>query len=107
MVLPVTTNIYYIFFLRSVNVHILHEPYLSDFTVGNGESFTLLYVDDVRTSQETNLWTITGCYGDSFTLTYADYVRTSQETHLSVSTVCYGYNFKEWCLLGCYAVWLL
>jgi hypothetical protein len=31
------------------------------------DSFTCLYVDSVRTSQETHLWASTACYGDSFT----------------------------------------
>jgi hypothetical protein len=31
------------------------------------DSFTFLYVDDVRTSQETCLWASTACYGDRFT----------------------------------------
>jgi hypothetical protein len=39
-----------------------------------GDSFTIVFVDDVRTSQETS------CYGDSFTSVYVDGVRTSQET---------------------------
>jgi hypothetical protein len=30
---------------------------------------SFLYVDDVRTSQETDLRASTACYGDSFTLT--------------------------------------
>jgi hypothetical protein len=40
-------------------------------------SFTFLYVDDVRTSQEA--WTTTVRYVDSFTFLYVDDVRTSQE----------------------------
>jgi hypothetical protein len=40
--------------------------------------FYLFYVYDVRTSQETRLWvSITACYGDSFTFLYVDDVRTS------------------------------
>jgi hypothetical protein len=60
-----------------------------------GDNFALLYVNDVRTSQEA--WPVTGiallCYmllmfvpqrkhgllGDSFTLSYVDDIRTSQE----------------------------
>jgi hypothetical protein len=49
--------------------------------------FTLLYVDDVRTSQETHLWASAPCYGDSFTLLYLDNVRTSQGAY--ASTACY------------------
>jgi hypothetical protein len=41
-----------------------------------------VFLDCVRTSQETYLWTSTACYGDSFTCLYVDDVRTSQETHL-------------------------
>jgi hypothetical protein len=46
------------------------------------DSFTFLYVDHVRTSQETSLWDSKGCYGDSFTLLYVNDVLNSQETHL-------------------------
>jgi hypothetical protein len=31
-----------------------------------GDTFTFLYVDDVRTSQETHLLASMVCYGDSF-----------------------------------------
>jgi hypothetical protein len=85
------------------------------------ESFTCLYVDDVRTSKETNLgssvvcyadssiflcidgvrtsvethlWASTACYGDSFTYLFVDDVRTSLETHLSAPTACYGHSFS-------------
>jgi hypothetical protein len=58
-------------------------------TVFYGKNFTLLYVDDVRTSQETQASTV--CYGENFTLLYVDDVRTSQETQ--ASTVCYGESF--------------
>jgi hypothetical protein len=46
------------------------------------ESFALLrvYVDYVRTSQEAHPWAFTVCYGDSFTFLYADDFRKSQET---------------------------
>jgi hypothetical protein len=58
-----------------------------------GNSFTVLYVDDVHTSQETCLWASTAFYGDSFDFLYVDDVRTSQETHLWTSTACYGDSF--------------
>jgi hypothetical protein len=58
-----------------------------------GDSFTLLYVDDVRTSQETHLWASVARYEDSFTIVYVDDARTSQETHLWASTACYRHNF--------------
>jgi hypothetical protein len=47
----------------------------------NGDRFTLLYADDIRTLQETHLRVSTACYGDSFSFLYIDDVRTSQETH--------------------------
>jgi hypothetical protein len=50
----------------------------------HGDNFTLLYVHNVRTSQETQDSTV--CYGDSFTLLYVEDVRTSQETHLLTVT---------------------
>jgi hypothetical protein len=65
----------------------------------DGDRFTYLYVDDVSTSQETQVSTAcyrdsfnfymqimfvphkkqvsTACYSDSFTFLYVDYVRTS------------------------------
>jgi hypothetical protein len=78
-----------------------------------GDSFAFLYVDHVRTSQETHLWAprsvteialpsymymmlvphkkhlwaSTACYGDSFTFLYVDHVRTSHETHKWASTL--------------------
>jgi hypothetical protein len=41
----------------------------------------------VRTSQEAQ--TSTACYGENFTFLYIDDVRISQETHLWTSTLCY------------------
>jgi hypothetical protein len=32
------------------------------------DSFTFLYVDDVRNSQEAHVWACITCYGDIFTL---------------------------------------
>jgi hypothetical protein len=58
-----------------------------------GDSFTILHVDNVRTSQETHLWASMACYGNSFTTLHVDNVRTSQETHLWASMVCYGVSF--------------
>jgi hypothetical protein len=54
------------------------------------DSFALLYVVDVRSSQETRLWASTAFYGDGVTILYVGDVRTSQETHLRASTACYG-----------------
>jgi hypothetical protein len=49
-----------------------------------GDSFTFLYADEDRTSQE--IQALPACYGDNFTLLYVDDVRTSQETQ--ASTAC-------------------
>jgi hypothetical protein len=38
-----------------------------------GDRFTFLYVDYVRTSQETHPWVSKVCYGDSFTFAYLHY----------------------------------
>jgi hypothetical protein len=54
------------------------HPYAS--TACYGDSFTFLYVDDVRTSQETQAFI--AYFGDSFTFLYVDDVRTSQETSI-------------------------
>jgi hypothetical protein len=53
-----------------------------------GDSFTFLYVHDVRTSQETSLWASTAYDGDRSTFQYVDDIRASQETCTWVSTVC-------------------
>jgi hypothetical protein len=57
------------------------------------DSFTSLYVDDVRTSQETHLWASKACCWDSFTFLYVDDVRTSPERHLWACTSRYGDRF--------------
>jgi hypothetical protein len=53
------------------------------------DSFTFLYVENVRTSQETQASTV--CYKDSFTFLYVEDVRTSHETQ--TSTAGYKDNF--------------
>jgi hypothetical protein len=57
-----------------------------------GDSFTILYVDEVRTSQETHVWASTTCYGDSFTVLYVDEVR------------CYLHAANMTCNLVCLAI---
>jgi hypothetical protein len=47
------------------------------------DHFTFLYVDDVRTSQNTHLRASTACYRGIFTLLYVEDVRTSQETPMA------------------------
>jgi hypothetical protein len=59
-----------------------HITNLQTSTASYGDSFTFLYGDDVRTSQETRLWPSTTCYGDSFTFLYVHDVRTAEDTHL-------------------------
>jgi hypothetical protein len=62
-----------------------HRKHLRASTACYEDSFTLLCVDDVHTSQETQ--DSTDCYGDSFALLCVDDVPTSQETQ--DSTDCY------------------
>jgi hypothetical protein len=47
-----------------------------------GDSFTFVYIDYFRSSQETHLWVCSACYVDSFTFVYVDHDRTSQEAHI-------------------------
>jgi hypothetical protein len=47
-----------------------------------GDSFTVLYVDDVCTSKQTHLQAFTVFYRDNFTVLYVDDVCTSIETHM-------------------------
>jgi hypothetical protein len=54
-----------------------------------GDSFTFLYLNDVRTSQETRPWGSTGCYRDNLTFLYVYDIHTSQGTHLWAFTACY------------------
>jgi hypothetical protein len=46
------------------------------------------FVNDVPTSQETNLWASTACHGDNVVSLYVDDVYTSQGTLLWASTAC-------------------
>jgi hypothetical protein len=73
-----------------------HHTALFTSTVCYGDSFTSLYVDDVRTSQEAHASTV--YYGDSFTCLYVHDVRTSQEAH--ASTVYYGDSFSSLYVYG-------
>jgi hypothetical protein len=69
-----------------------HRKHLWPSTVCYGDFF-ILYVDDVRSSQETHLWASTASYGDNYTCLYVDDVLSSQETHVWASTACYGDSF--------------
>jgi hypothetical protein len=51
------------------------------------DSFTFVYVNDVRSSQEPHLWTCAALF------LYVDDIRTSQKTHLWASTACYVDSF--------------
>jgi hypothetical protein len=57
-----------------------------------GDKFTLLYMGDIRTSQEIYIWTSTASYGERFTLLNVEYVHTAQEI-LWASTASCGYSF--------------
>jgi hypothetical protein len=47
-----------------------------------------LYIGDVRTSQETHLWTSTACYKASFTF-YIGVMSVPHRKHVWASTACY------------------
>jgi hypothetical protein len=64
------------------NVRSSQETRLWTSTACYGGSFRVLCVDDVHTSQRIQLWAPTSSYRDIFTFVYVDNVRTSQETHL-------------------------
>jgi hypothetical protein len=48
-----------------------HETTLWAPTACYGDSFTFLYVDDIRPWQDTQVWESTACYGDSYPYTIA------------------------------------
>jgi hypothetical protein len=54
-------------------------------TVCYGDSFTL-YMQMMFVPRRKHLWTSMACYWDSFTILYVDDVRTSKETHVWAST---------------------
>jgi hypothetical protein len=58
-----------------------------------GDSFTLLHVNDVHTSQATQVRTPTACYADSFTFLYVNVVRTSQEARIRAYSLSNGDSF--------------
>jgi hypothetical protein len=73
--------------------HWKHSPPLP----GNGDSFTVLYVDNVRTSLEAQ--SSTACYGDSFT-SYHNFIaetsgfwRTCTTLKISVNDIVYRPEF--------------
>jgi hypothetical protein len=70
-----------------------------------GDSYTVLYVDDVRTLQETHIWASTACYGNNFTSSYVDDVCTSQETQLWASTALRKHSYEPPRLVTRMAVW--
>jgi hypothetical protein len=78
-----------ILLLYIVYIRTSQETNLWAFLASYGDSFTFLYVDDVRTSQETQA--SNECYEDSFTFLYVNDVRTSQETQ--ASNACYEDSF--------------
>jgi hypothetical protein len=81
-------------FLYVDNVRTSQEAHLWAFTACYRDSFTFLYVDDLCTSQETRLWAFS-FLRDSFTFLYVDNVRSSQEAHLWAFTACYRDSFMS------------
>jgi hypothetical protein len=63
---------------------ILHDSYR--------DSFILLYVDDVGTSQKTHFLASTACYGDDL-LFFLDDFHTSKRTRVRASEACYMESF--------------
>jgi hypothetical protein len=57
-----------------------------------------LYVDDIRTSQETCLYSSTASYREGFSFLYVNDVHTSKETLLCDSTASYGHTFFLFCM---------
>jgi hypothetical protein len=53
----------------------------------------LLYVDDVRTSQETHILASKASYGDSFTFLHVNDVRIWKETHTIVHSLLRVHSF--------------
>jgi hypothetical protein len=51
---------------------------------------TVLYVDDVHTSWKAHLLAPTACCGDSFTFLYVNNVRTSQVTLMDLRSLLRG-----------------
>jgi hypothetical protein len=56
------------------------------------DTYTFLYVENIRTSLETHLWASTALRGQPYFL-YVDDVRTSQETYIQAFTAGYGDSF--------------
>jgi hypothetical protein len=80
-------------FLYVDDVRTSQETHLWASTPLRGDNLTFLYVYDIHASQEAHLWASTPRYGDRFTFSYVDSVHSSEETHLWASTTCYGVRF--------------
>jgi hypothetical protein len=70
-----------------------HRKHVWASTAWYGDSFTILFTDDVHTSYETHVWASAASYGYSVTFLCIDDDRTSQKTHVWASTACYGDRF--------------
>jgi hypothetical protein len=57
------------------------------------DSFTFLYVNDVRASEERHVWPSSVCYGNICLFLYVDNVLTLQETHALAYAACYDDRF--------------
>jgi hypothetical protein len=86
------TEIYLLFYMCMIFVP--HRKHLWSSIPCYGDSVTVLYVNDVRTSQAAQ--DSTARYGDSFTLLFVDDVRNSQETPMCIHGLLkeYIYCFK-------------
>jgi hypothetical protein len=74
--IPASTAVTRIALIRYIEkMFVSHRKHILDTTACYGDSFTLVYVDVVRISQEA--WTTTVRYLNSFTLQNVDDVRTS------------------------------
>jgi hypothetical protein len=60
-----------------------HRKHLWVSTECYGDSFTFLYVDDVRASQETHIWAFTACNDDRFAFFFT-FISHSPTSYLSI-----------------------
>jgi hypothetical protein len=69
-----------------------HLTILYDYTACYGDSFTILYIDDIRASQATQVWVSTACYGNRFTfLRYAHLAHANVTSRLDTPIYIYIY----------------
>jgi hypothetical protein len=64
-------------------------------TASYGDSFSYLYVDDVRSPQEKHKWASTACYEDSFTFHIHMYISLVEERHWALFYVSRTENHEK------------